>query len=71
VRSVAWSSDGNTLASGSINTTINLWDVATGQVRAALNSSSSITGLAWSADGKTLISTELGVLKLWDLSTVA
>jgi WD40 repeat protein len=54
---VAFSPDGATLASGSVDTTVRLWDVATGEEQAILNGhSTAVYSVAFSPDGKVLAS---------------
>src|SRR5258708_38703076 len=57
VYSVAYSPDGKTLASGSYDKTIKLWDVKTGTERASLNGHTrSVGSVAYRAHDKTLAS---------------
>ena len=71
VRSVAFSPDGKTLASGSLDNTVKLWDVSTGtELRTLEGHSAEVLSVAFSPDGKTLASgSRKGTIKLWDVST--
>ena len=65
---VAFSPDGRRLASGSLEGTVKVWDVATGQLlRTLTGHTSGVTSVAFSPDGRRLASSSLGgVIKVWD-----
>ncbi|MEH2214844.1 WD40 repeat domain-containing protein, partial [Nostoc sp.] len=71
VNSVGFSPDGKTLASGSLDKTIKLWDVSTGKaIKTLTGHSSPVYSVGFSPDGKTLASGSLdNTIKLWDVST--
>ncbi len=73
VKSVAFSPDGKTLASGSQDKTIKLWDVAGGKNIATLRGhSDDVESVAFSPDGKTLASaSDDKTIKLWAVATAA
>jgi WD40 repeat protein len=65
---VAFSPDGKTLASGSDDNTIKLWDVATGKEQATLKGHTAwVASVAFSPDGKTLASGGDTTVRLWDM----
>jgi WD40 repeat protein len=71
VNSVAYSPDGQTLASGSGDETIKLWDVKTGNLLQTFTGhSDSVWSVAYSPDGQTLASGSRDMtIKLWDVKT--
>jgi hypothetical protein len=72
VHSVAFSPDGQTLASGSEDQTIILWDVATRQPRGAplIGHEGAVFSVAFSPDGQTLASGSAdNTVRFWDVAS--
>jgi len=71
VNHVAWSPDGRTLASSSIEQAIWLWDVEQGSCRTMLHGhTAGVKGLAFTPDNHSLLSgSEDGTLRLWDVAS--
>ena len=71
VSSVAVTADGKKLASGSYDTTIKLWDLATGKEIASLRGhTAAVYSVAFAPDGKTLASGgHDDTARLWDAAT--
>ena len=67
VESVAFVPDGKTLASGSDDKTVKLWDVGAGrELRTLSRHSDLVWSVAFAPDGKTLASgSEDGTIRLW------
>lgn len=56
VRSVAYSSDGQTLASGGDDNTIRIWNFQTGELLETLGHLGPVNSVAFSPNGQTLVS---------------
>lgn len=71
IRSIAFSSDSKLIASGSLDRTIKIWDVATGfQIRTLIGHTKEVTSVAFSPDGNLLASGSLDyTVRVWDVST--
>ncbi|KAI3055665.1 hypothetical protein CBS147353_11284 [Aspergillus niger] len=71
VDAVAFSPDGQTVVSGSDDSTIKLWNAATGELQQTLEGhSASVTAVAFSPDGQTVVSGSYDrTIKLWNAAT--
>ena len=69
VKAVSLSPDGKTLASGSRDNTVRVWDLATGKSQRRSHDSD-VTAVSFSPDGKTLASgSRDNTVRVWDLAT--
>ena len=71
VTSVSFSRDGRTLAAGSNDKTVRVWDLETGQTLQTLKGHSrQITCVQFSPEGATLASASIdGTIRLWDAAS--
>jgi WD40 repeat protein len=67
---VAWSPDGKSIASGSKNATVQVWDTATGKrIVTYRRYSSPISALTWSPAGKRIAFSTGSIALVWDTAT--
>ena len=70
VSAVSFSPDGKTLASGSRDNNVWLWDLATGKELHRLSHKANVNAVSFSPNGKTLASgSEDKTVRVWDLAT--
>lgn len=70
VSSVAWSPDGQQLASGDYDGTVRVWDVVTGTTLIVLEHPDLVKSVVWSPDGGRLASAgRNGMVQVWDTAT--
>ena len=67
-RQLSFSPDGTTLASGSDDGTVRLWDVETRNT-AILSGHMTLSSVVFSPDGTTLASGSWRAVELWDIAT--
>ncbi|MEV0665726.1 protein kinase [Actinomadura luteofluorescens] len=68
---VALTADGRTVAAGGLDSTITLWDAATGRVLRTIKKTGWVSALAFSPDGRSMASScsTPGLLLVWDAAT--
>src|SRR5207302_367376 len=66
----AFAPDGQTIASGSYDYTVNLWAAQTGELRHTLKGEEdTISAVTFAPDGKTVASAASHTISLWDVAT--
>src|SRR5262245_50674879 len=71
IAAVAFSPDGKTLATGSADPAVKLWDLQAGKAKATLTGhTGAVAAVAFAPDGKTLATGSFdGTARLWDVET--
>ncbi len=69
VFSVAWSPDGVTLASGSADKTIKVWNTTTGKCHSTLTVDSEVSSVAFSPDGSKIATAHANEIQIFDTQT--
>jgi len=67
VLSIAWSPDGKTIATGSEDKSVMIWDADKGEVKATLlGHIRGVNGLCWTPDGNNLLTAGDRTIQVWD-----
>src|SRR4051812_32799621 len=71
INRIAWSPDGQILASASNDNTIRFWNAESGQaITTLVGHGDAVVGVAWSPDGRILASSSADTtVRLWDVQT--
>ena len=69
---MAFTPDSNTLASASIDSTVKLWNVATGQIALTLQHLGPATGVTFSSDGRLMATSGAdATARLWSAASLS